>query len=157
MVDDKVLDKLRLEQNYPMALICGITVGILGAVLWGAITLATNYQIGYMAIAIGAGVGFTIRFAGKGVDPIFGISGAIIAVLSCLLGNFFSIIGFLANQENLGYIDTLLMFDYSFLLQLMEETFSPIDLLFYGLAGAQGYKFAFRALTEKDVAVLKEE
>ncbi|MEW7291032.1 hypothetical protein [Aquimarina sp. 2304DJ70-9] len=156
LVDDKVLDKLRLEQNYPQGLIGGISTGIVGAVLWGAITVATGFQIGFMALAIGAAVGLAIRFSGKGVDPIFGISGAIIAVLSCFLGNFFSIIGFLANQENLAYIDTLFLFDYSFLWPIMQETFSIIDLLFYGIAGAEGYKFAFRALTEKDIAELKE-
>ncbi|GAA4277270.1 hypothetical protein [Aquimarina mytili] len=157
LVDNNVLDTLRQEQNYPQGLIAGISTGIVGAAIWGAITVATGFQIGFMALAIGAAVGIAIRFSGKGVDSIFGISGAIIAVLSCLLGNFFSIIGFLAHQEDLNYIDTLFLFDYSFLWPIMQETFSIIDLLFYGIAGAEGYKFSFRALTEKDIAQLKEE
>ena len=157
IIDEKVLEQLRSEQNYPMALVAGIVVGLLGALLWGAITVATGYQIGYMALAVGAGVGFSIRFAGKGIDQIFGITGAIIAVLSCVVGNFFSIIGFMANYENLGYFETFLLFDYSQLAAIMSETFSAMDLLFYGFAGYEGYKFAFRALTEKEVEDLKSE
>ena len=157
IIDEKVLEQLRSEQNYPMALVAGIVVGLLGALLWGAITVATGYQIGYMALAVGAGVGFSIRFAGKGIDQIFGITGAIIAVLSCVVGNFFSIIGFMANYENLGYFETFLLFDYSQLGAIMSETFSAMDLLFYGFAGYEGYKFAFRRLTEKEIEDLKLE
>lgn len=156
LVDDSVLNKLRSEQNYPLGIMLGIAAGILSAMLWGAITVATEFQIGFMALAVGAAVGLSIRLAGKGVDPIFGISGAIIAVLSCLLGNFFSIIGFIAKQEHLGFLETMLLFDYSLLPAIMKETFSVMDILFYGLAGAEGYKFAFRTFTEKEIANLKE-
>lgn len=122
----------------------------------GAITVATGYQIGFMAIAVGALVGLSIRFVGKGVDKIFGISGGIIAVLSCVLGNFFSIIGFIANTEGLGYFETLNVFNYSQLIPIMIETFSGIDLLFYGIAAYEGYKFSFRTFTEKDLYELEK-
>ena len=65
-ISDKHLDKFRGEQNFQMALFSGILVGLIGALLWGMITVSTGYQIGYMAIAIGAGVGFTMRYFGKG-------------------------------------------------------------------------------------------
>lgn len=156
IISDDVFEKLRLEQRYSLGITAGIVTGIIGALLWGAITLATGYQIGYVALAIGAGVGLSIRYAGKGVDQVFGITGAIIAILSCLLGNFFSIIGSIANAENLQYIETLLLFDYSLLIPIMQETFSVMDILFYGIAGYEGYKFAFRALTEKEVENFKK-
>lgn len=153
---ERTLTKLREEQNYSRALIVGIFAGIMGAVIWGAITVATEYQIGYMAIAIGAAVGFLMREAGKGIDQKFGFTGAIIAVISCFLGNFFSIVGFLSISEGLTFFDTLLAIDYSQVIPLMVETFSPIDLLFYGIAGYEGYKFAFRTFTEEEVAKLNQ-
>lgn len=153
LTDDQ-LEKLRMEQNLPMAIIGGSFVGIIGAILWGMITVATNYQIGYMALAIGAGVGFTMRFTGKGMDQVFGISGGIIAILSCVLGNFFSVIGYVANAEGLTLMQTLVMFDYSLTLDIMKETFSVMDILFYGIAGYEGYKFAFRKITEEQLAEL---
>ncbi len=151
---DQNLEKLQSEQNYPKALIAGIVVGLLGAILWGVITVSTGYQIGYMAIAIGAGVGFTMRFMGKGIDQIFGITGGAIALISCLIGNVISLIGFVANIEGLGYFETLTLFDYSQLIPLMTETFEPMDLLFYGIAAYEGYKFSFRTFTEKDINAL---
>ncbi len=154
-IPTQVYEKLRLEQNLPMAIGAGVAVGLLGSVLWALLTVSTGYQIGYMAIAIGAGVGFSMRFAGKGIDQIFGISGGIIAVLSCAIGNFLSTIGFIANYESLGYFETLTMFDYNYLIPVMQETFSVIDLLFYGFAGYEGYKFAFRSFNQDDVAKMK--
>lgn len=140
-------EAMKLEQNLPLGVLAGIVVGLIGALLWGAITVATEYQIGFMAIAIGAGVGYTIRYFGKGLDLIFGISGALIALLSCALGNFFSIIGFIANSENLGYFETLTLLDYSMVPELMSMTFNPMDILFYGLAIYEGYKFSFRQVS----------
>jgi hypothetical protein len=105
-----------------------------------------------MAIAIGAGVGIAMRMAGKGMDQVFGISGGIIAILSCLLGNLFSIVGAVADYEGLGYMETFNLMQSSEITSLMAETFSGIDLFFYAIAGYEGYKFAFRALTEKEVA-----
>lgn len=145
-----------MEQSLPLASLAGITAGLAGAILWGAISVATGYQIGYLAIAIGALVGFSIRYFGKGIDPVFGVTGAALAVLSCFVGNFFSIIGVLANQESLGYLETFLSFDYAYFVPVMSETFSPVDLFFYGLAGYEGYKFSFRQVTEEEIAILKK-
>lgn len=151
-VSEKALEKYRSEQNLPAAIGTGVLVGFIGALLWAAITVATGYQIGYMAIAIGAGVGISMRVFGKGMDQIFGISGAIIAIVSCLLGNFFSIVGYNANAEGVGYFEALGMIDVSLIIPAMTETFSGMDLFFYAIAGYEGYKFAFRAFTEKELA-----
>ena len=150
-LSEQELEQFKDDQNYSKALTVGVLVGLIGAILWGVITVASGYQIGYMAIAIGAGVGMSMRYVGKGIDQIFGITGAVIALLSCLLGNFVSIIGFVAQAEVLGYLDTLLLFDFSTLIPIMEETFSPMDLLFYGIAAYEGYKFSFRVFTEEDL------
>jgi hypothetical protein len=150
-ITEKMITKLKSEQNFKMGLVAALVVGVIGAVLWGVITVITEYQIGYMAIAIGAGVGYSMRYFGKGMDQIFGITGAIIAVLSCVLGNFLSIIGFVANAESLGYLETLLRFDYSQLVPIMTENFNFMDILFYGFAGYEGYKFSFRVVTQADL------
>lgn len=153
---NEILDKLRMEQKLIPGVLSGIVVGLIGAILWGYITVLTQYQIGYMAIAIGAGVGFTIRKFGNGVDNIFGFLGSGIALFSVILGNFLSVIGFVANSEGLGLIETLVRFDYSFLPEVMAETFNVMDLVFYGIATFEGYKFSFRVITEKDILELNK-
>lgn len=154
-ISNSSLEKLKKEQNFNLALIVGISAGILGALLWGVVTVVTGYQIGYMAVAVGAGVGISMRYFGKGIDQQFGIAGGAIALISCVLGNFFGIIGFIAEGEGLGFLETLTLFDYSQLVPMMTETFSGMDILFYGIAAYEGYKLAFRAFTERELAELK--
>lgn len=141
-------DQLNREQQLPLGLLAGLGAAVIGAVLWAAITVITEFQIGYMAVAIGFMVGYAIRYAGKGMDRIFGISGAALSLFGCLLGNFLSIIGFAANQYGLGYIETLGMVDLDKIPGLMLETFNPIDFLFYGIAIYEGYRFSFRVVSD---------
>ncbi len=156
-LSERDMDNLKSEQNYPKALVAGTIIGVLGAILWAAITIATEYQIGYMAIAIGAGIGYSMRYFGKGIDQVFGITGAILAILSCLLGNFLSIIGFAANSEGLGYIETLGLIDYGQILPVMMEAFSPMDVFFYAIAAYEGYKLSFRTFTQKELQDLNNK
>ncbi|AIY14106.1 MULTISPECIES: hypothetical protein [Cellulophaga] len=156
LVSDENLAKIKAEQNLPAAIFGGICAGIIGALLWAVITTATGYQIGFMAIGIGAMVGLATGYFGKGIDLTFGLLGGVIALLSCVLGNFFSIIGAIATYEELGYLETLVLFDYAQAIPIMSETFSPMDILFYAIATFEGYKYAFRKLTEKELSQLSK-
>jgi hypothetical protein len=151
----EVFERLKSEQRFGMGVLTGIGVGLLGAIIWAMITLATNYQIGYMALAIGAAVGFSMRIVGKGVEMNYAIAAAAIAVISCLLGNFLSGLGFVANEVNTSFSYMLMNFDYSLTFDLMMETFSPIDLLFYGIAGYEGFKFSQRKLTASELNTIQ--
>ena len=144
-------ERLRIDQNLSFGLISGFITSIVCAIIWGVVTVITEYQIGYMAIGVGFLVGFAIQFTGKGIDNIFGISGAILSVFGCFLGNFLSIVGFAANTEGLGYIETLFLIDYDLIPEIMVDAFSPIDLLFYGLAIFFGYTYSFRQITEQEI------
>ena len=149
------VEKLRMEQNLPVAIIAGVLAGLVGAALWAIISVTTGYQIGYLAIGIGAIVGVAMRFTGKGIDQIFGISGGIIAIFSCFIGNYFSIVGYFSNQQGVDFFEILSLIGYDGFLTIMQESFRFIDLVFYGIAAGAGYKFAFRAFTEGDLAKLK--
>ena len=50
---ERHIEKLKSNQNLPLGFFIGLIASIVGAILWAAITVATEYQIGYMAIAIG--------------------------------------------------------------------------------------------------------
>ncbi|MGB1248494.1 MAG: hypothetical protein ACPG4Z_06380 [Chitinophagales bacterium] len=146
------LEKMRLEQNLFMGILAGFIAAIFSATLWAVITVITEYQIGYMAIAVGFIVGFSIRYFGKGIDQIFGIMGAILALFGCVLGNFLSVVGFLADSGDfMMYIEILSVFDFSMIIQILLETFNPIDILFYGFALYEGYRFSFRQFTDEEI------
>lgn len=144
--------QLRLEQNLPLGFAGGVAAALVGGLVWAIITVATGYQIGWIAMGVGFIVGYSVRYLGKGMDPIFGIMGGALALFGCLLGNFFSLIGITANQEGMPYLDLLSNIDYSLIPEIMIDTFSPMDLLFYGIAAYEGYKFSFRQITEQEIA-----
>jgi len=146
-------ERLRLEQNMPLALIGGFAAALIGAFLWASITVSTNFQIGFMAVGVGFIVGYTVRYFGKGLDTIFGVLGGILALLGCFLGNFFSLVGFAATEEGYGYFEILQLIDYNLVPAIMIDSFSGMDLFFYGIAIYEGYRFSFRQLTEDEVIV----
>jgi hypothetical protein len=151
LVTEEILEALRTEQHFSSGVTFSILAAVLGAVLWAVITVATEYQIGYMALAVGAGVGIANRFFGRGIDQKFGIVGGIAAGLGCVLGNFLSVVGFFANAEGLGYFETLSLIEPSAIFSIIAETTQGIDFLFYGIAIYEGYKFSFRRITKGDL------
>ena len=135
-------DKLR--QNLPLGVAAGIVAAIVCAALWAAISVVTGYQIGYMAIGVGAAVGFMVRKVGKGVTPVFGIVAAVIAVLGCLLGNYFSVLGYVAFDAGAGIFELMSFLGFGGSLEVMVESFHPIDILFYILAVSAAYKMGYK-------------
>jgi hypothetical protein len=152
LLSDDAYERLRLQQHFPNGMVMATLAALLGAILWAVVSVATGYQIGYMALGIGAGVGFAMRIFGRGLETHFAIAGAVLALVGCFLGNFLSLIGVLANEEGLGYIDTLFRFNYAYFWPIMTETFSVMDLVFYCLAGAEAYKLSIRSFTEQELA-----
>lgn len=146
-LDETAIEKLRFHQDFNYAIIGGILAALVSAALWAVITVATKYQIGYMAIGVGFLVGFGIRFFGSGIDKKFGFLGAVLALLGCLTGNLLSQIGFYANEQSMGFLEVLNLLDFTYIPSILVESFSPMDLLFYGIAVYAGYRFAFRQLT----------
>jgi antitoxin component YwqK of YwqJK toxin-antitoxin module len=148
ILPENIKEILRKQQDVVLAIVGGLSAAVLGAIVWAMVTVATNYQIGYMAIAVGLLVGFSVRYFGAGVDKYFGYIGAILALFGCALGNLLSQVMFAANAESVGYMDILILLNFELILTIFEESFSPMDVLFYGIAAYEGYKFAFRKITE---------
>jgi len=144
-----MIEKARFEQKLPFGIVAGLIAALVMAAAWAAITVTTEYQIGYMAIAVGFVVGIAVRYAGKGVDMIFGISGAILALIGCLLGNFLSQVGFATLEFGVPFFEALkTLAEPSIFVEIMKESFSGIDLLFYGIAIYEGYRFSFLQLSK---------
>ena len=64
-----------------------------------------------------------------------------LALLGCVLGDYFTVIGVIAGQQHLGFFELLLRIKPGVAVDLMTETFQPMDLLFYGIAVYEGFKF----------------
>jgi hypothetical protein len=118
----------------------GLAAAIIGAIIWAVVTVTTKYQIGWMALGVGALVGFALRIGNGG--KAFGILGAFLALFGCILGNYFSLIAFASAQEHIGFFTMLNNADPAKVISAMWEDFTSASVLFYAIAAYEGYKFS---------------
>lgn len=136
-----------------------MVAALVGAGIWAAITVTTNFQIGWMAVGVGFIVGYAVRILGKGVTKSFGIAGAALALLGCLMGNLMSACGYLAIERSATFwsVFSAALIHPVLAFELLKVTFSPMDLLFYGIAVYEGYKFSFRPITPEELAAVAKK
>ena len=136
----------------------GALVGaVIGAIAWGAITAATHFQIGYMAIGVGFLAGYGMRTLGGGRDRADGAIAGIVAFLGCVLGNLLTIVIDFAPHDaaHRGIVELTLLILLSPKLAwfMLSENFSLMDLLFYALAVYAGYRTALKPPAHVESAV----
>lgn len=146
------LETLRSEQNLVMGTLAGLIAATVGAAIWAAVTVLSNYQIGWIAIGIGFLVGFSMRAVGKGLDQIYGVVGAVLSLFGCALGNLLAVTYFISADQGIPFVEFLAQLDLDVAIELVATTFNPMDLLFYAIAAYFGYRYAFRELTDADFA-----
>jgi hypothetical protein len=146
----RAMEIFRQEQNLAMGALYGLIAAFAGAAAWAGVTIATDYQIGWLAVGIGFLVGNAVRAGGKGIDQAFGIAGAVLSLVGCVLGNLFTVAWFVSQQSGVPIAEVLSGMDLEAAIELMSATFQVMDLLFYGLAIYFGYRYAFRQLAADD-------
>jgi hypothetical protein len=128
------------EKRLVLGGLAGLAAALAGAVIWAVVTVSTKHQIGWMAVGVGALVGFALRVGNGG--KAFGILGAFLALFGCLFGNYLSIIAFAAAQEHVGFLAMLNTADTSKVINLMWDDFLSASILFYAIAVYEGYRFS---------------
>lgn len=146
--------KMREEQDLSRGALAGFGAALLGACLWAVVTVITQYQIGWMAVGVGFLVGYAMRTFGRGVDKIYGYTGSLLSLVGCLAGNLISVCIMLGHQTDTSALQILAGLDFSSVSELMMATAQPMDVLFYGIALYEGYRFSFRKLSDKEVRSL---
>jgi len=146
-----LMNSLEENQNLSMGILGGFLAALAGASIWAIITAVTEFQIGFMAIGVGFLVGYAVRYLGQGVDQVYGIIGGGLSLVGCLLGNVLTACIFYAEAEAVPFMDVVGSLDFSIALEILVESFGPMDILFYGIAVYYGYKWSFRQLTEEEL------
>jgi hypothetical protein len=145
------MQRIRNEQNLVMAAAAGAAAALVGACVWTVVTVTTDYQIGWMAVGVGFLVGYAVKTFGKGIDRSFGVVGAVWSLAGCAAGNLLTVVGTIAKQQNIPIMTILEKLDAEIIASLMQTTFNPMDVLFYGIAVYEGYRFSFRQITQADL------
>jgi len=155
---EQLMYEIKSKQSLSMAILGGLIASIVAALLWALITYATKYQIGFMAIGVGFLVGYAVNYFGKGITAAFGITGAAFSLFGCILGNILTSVIVASLEAGVPFSSILAAFmsNPTLVAEILKETFSPIDLLFYGIAVYEGYRFSFRKISEEEIAGLQK-
>lgn len=146
----RAMEFFRNEQNLVMGVLYGLFAAVAGAAIWAGATIATGYQIGWLAVGIGFLVGIAVRAGGKGIDQVFGVVGAALSLFGCALGNLVTVAWFVSQEYGVPLADVLSGIDPEMAFEMMSSTFQLMDLLFYGLAVYFGYRYSLRELAPAD-------
>jgi len=135
------IEQLEDQPNLLMGLVGGTIAMLVGAIVWGAVTYFTEYQIGWMAIGVGFLVGIAIKFFGRGKTLIFGVSGAALALIGCLLGNLMFYAGIIAQEQGASFLEVLflLLVTPAAAIEVFTIAFDFMDIFFYALAAYAGF------------------
>jgi hypothetical protein len=128
--------------NLPLGILAGTGAALVGALIWMGITVLSGLHIGYVAIGIGALVGIAVRYAGQGSTPIFGVVGAVLTLIGCVLGEILAVIQLAANGAQIGFFTALSHVDPFKFLPAIFENSSPITYFIYAIGIFEGYKLA---------------
>ena len=151
---DLFMQQIRDNQNLSAALFGGFVAALVGSIVWGAVTYFTEWQIGFMAVGVGFLVGYAVRTLGNGLDMSFGVVGAVMSLLGCVLGNYLAVSVWIAQAQSIPILDQIFGVDLDFAMQVMIESFHPMDVLFYAIAIYYGYKSSFRTITDEEMSKL---
>jgi len=132
------------RENVPLIVVVGLVAMLAGAALWALVTVLTQMELGLMAVVIGFMVGLGIQKVRKRPNKNFGILGAVLALVGCLLGNALSFVAFAAQESGGSFTAVLMTVSPASLLSAMAQNFAAMDLLFYGIAIYEGFKFGSR-------------
>jgi len=142
------VEELNYDSNLALGLIGGIVAMLVGAALWGFLTFITEIQISWMAIGLGFLVGFAVNKLGKGNTMIYGIIGAGLSLLGCMLGNLFFYSGVLAREYDVPFFNVLinLSLQPDIIIEIFIEAFEIMDMLFYLIAIYVGFVTATKQI-----------
>ncbi|RLA30982.1 MAG: hypothetical protein DRR11_10755 [Gammaproteobacteria bacterium] len=138
------------EQNYQAALISGLIATILAASIYAVIAIVAGYTVSYLAIGLGAFIGFTIQFLGRGIESRYTVLASILAIVGCVLGNFFAELIPLARVYGQSASDIASQITFQSLVDFTVSSFRPLTILFWLLAVAAASYFAKRRLSRED-------
>lgn len=146
----------RTSSGVLLALALGLVGAIAGAAVWAGIAIATDFEVGYVAVLVGFLAGYGVRRgAGRGRTLLLRGIAVGCAVLGLLLAKFIIIVQVVAaavlRQDGIEvpYFDTIW---FKVVWELFPDTLTPFDALWLFLAiGA-----AARQLTPTPTNLVRE-
>jgi hypothetical protein len=135
---------LKKRENLVLGTLAGAGAAVVSLFIWGLAVKFSGYKLGWMAIAASFGIGFAIRYFGKGVSPAFGIIGGGTAFLTWLAGNFVTAALIFSRVKNLSFLTLISRMDVSMVTMFLQAVTGPLDWLLLIAAAYIAYFFGFK-------------
>ncbi|WP_377270877.1 hypothetical protein [Peterkaempfera sp. SMS 1(5)a] len=125
-----------------LGVLAGVAAALIGAAVYGAIIRGTNREFSYAALAVGALVGAALGKVG-GRSQTLPVLGVPLALLGVFLGQMFGLT-LLAQHETGVSVTTILTDHTGVIYDVWKDQLGFMDVLFFGIAGFEGFLFAKR-------------
>lgn len=141
---------MKKNQKFGIGIVFGIIAMIVGIIVWTGTMLLISYKLDWMALGVALLIGYSIRFFGKGVEPRFGITGAILAFIGSITGNLFTAcIMFARGVKNHSFLLVVSQLNPGTAFYFLKAVIGPFDVIFCLGAMFIAYYFAFKPIKEK--------
>lgn len=129
-------------QSRRLGILAGLLMASLGALMWGLYTTYTGSQAGYFALFIGVAVGISVKQFGQGCTACFIIIGGMLTVLGSITGNYLSIVGLFAHDQDTGLFEVWSSIDHNAIPGLVCSNFQIRDIFYFSAAAFIGARLA---------------
>ncbi|MEM7029082.1 MAG: hypothetical protein AAF629_05775 [Chloroflexota bacterium] len=120
-------------QNLKLACLGGLLGMLLGAGIWGGLGLLMGLQLSYVVVIVGLTTGIAVRILGQGQDRPFGLVGAAMTMVGCLIGAYVYLVSSLGT------------FVPSHIFPRFSMLFDFPTLIFWTMTIALGYWLSFES------------
>jgi hypothetical protein len=130
----------------------GLVAALVGAIIWMVIVMVSGYEVGIVAVGIGFMVGQAMALT-AGTSTRLPPIGAVLALFGCVFGQFLTDAHFLAEAVGVSFVRAFreMVTDLGGLgWDVFSAGFSPIHLLFWAIAGYEGYVLTARAVAVRN-------
>jgi hypothetical protein len=136
-----------------IGLATGTVAALVGALVWALFIGVTHHELGLAATAIGLLVG-AVMARTAGVDSRLPGLAAALALLGCVVGSAIGYTALQARAEGVGFGEALsdLSSDPGLVVRIFRDYFTPIDLLFWALAGLAAFRLVRGAVARHAAA-----
>ncbi len=136
--------------NWIGALLLGIAAAVVSSLIWYVIVVVTNYEVGFVAIVVGAIIGVAVKFgSGSKTGVALGVMALVITLVAMLVSEYLIIREVLIQAmvaEGFTEIEAPLLMPVADMVELIQIGIeeSPTTLLYWGIAAFAAFSIPGR-------------
>jgi len=139
------------EQHFGVAVLSGTITMILGSGLYAASALAVGGpSVSVMVVGIGAAIGLTMQYLGRGITARFVVAASFIAMIGFLVAKLFTIALYTVKSEHISPLDLLSTERVRAMWDWVLSGLHLLDLIFWIAAIGAAAFFSRRRLSHEE-------